>query len=58
LVRPGWKKLTAMQSQSVCTFTKNESEVLSRPGPRMVEAARIMAKCLIDKSSQLQKASP
>ena len=58
LARPGWKKLTAMQSQRVCTFTKNESEVLSRPGPRMVEAARIMAKCLIDKSSQLQKASP
>ena len=58
LARPGWKKLTAMQSQRVCTFTKNESEVLSRPGPRMVEAARIMAKCLTDKSSQLQKASP
>ena len=58
LARPGWKKLTAMQSQRVCTFTKNESEVLSRPGPRMVEAARIMAKCLTDKSSQSQKASP
>ena len=58
LARPGWKKLTAMQSQRVCTFTKNESEVLSRPGPRMAEAARIMAKCLTDKSSQSQKASP
>jgi hypothetical protein len=30
-------------------FKPDESDVLVRPGPRMAEAARIMAQCLVDK---------
>ena len=36
----------------VCYFKSEESELLGRPGPRMAEAARIIAKCLIDKSER------
>jgi iron complex transport system substrate-binding protein len=48
--RPGWQNLPAIRTQRVCFFNAKESEVLARPGPRMDEAARLMAKCLIDKA--------
>jgi iron complex transport system substrate-binding protein len=44
--RPGWDALQALRPQHVCTFTAEQSDVLLRPGPRMVEAARLMAQCL------------
>lgn len=44
--RPGWKNLHAIRNQRVCTFTAQEGDVLVRPGPRMAEAAQLMAKCL------------
>ncbi len=44
--RPGWARVQAVQHQRVCAFTPDETDVLSRPGPRMGEAARIMAACL------------
>jgi iron complex transport system substrate-binding protein len=44
--RPGWASLSAVQQQRVCTFTPEQSDVLVRPGPRMVEAAALMAQCL------------
>jgi len=50
--RPGWQNMQAMRAQRVCTFKPNESDVLVRAGPRMAEAARLMAKCLTDKASQ------
>ena len=56
--RPGWTHLIAMQSGRVCTFPPKESEVLVRPGPRMVEAARLMSKCLVDKSASQPKPNP
>lgn len=47
--RPGWTAIRAIREQRVCVFKPEESDVLVRPGPRMAEAARIMAQCLIDK---------
>lgn len=44
--RPGWAGLRAVRERRVCVFDEAESDVLVRPGPRMVEAARIMADCL------------
>jgi iron complex transport system substrate-binding protein len=39
-----------MSTQRVCHFRPEESDVLVRAGPRMAEAARLMAKCLTDKA--------
>jgi iron complex transport system substrate-binding protein len=47
--RPGWAGLRALREQRVCVFTADESDVLVRPGPRMAEAARLMARCIQDK---------
>ena len=47
---PGWATLNAVKNQRVCTFTIEESDVLVRPGPRMAEAARLMARCLSEKA--------
>ncbi len=48
--RPGWQNMRAMRTQRVCHFKSEESDVLVRAGPRMAEAARLMAKCLTDKA--------
>jgi iron complex transport system substrate-binding protein len=48
--RPGWAALAALRAQRVCRFPAEEADVLVRPGPRMAEAARIMARCLQDKA--------
>jgi iron complex transport system substrate-binding protein len=47
--RPGWDGIDAMKTGRICIFSAAEGDVLVRPGPRMVEAARIMAACLKDK---------
>jgi iron complex transport system substrate-binding protein len=44
--RPGWASLRALRSGRVCRFNDQESDVLLRPGPRMAEAARLLADCL------------
>ena len=46
--RPGWSRIRAVKDRHVCAFTPEQGDVLSRPGPRMGEAARIMAACLRD----------
>ena len=48
--RPGWQSMRAMRTQRVCHFKAEEADVLMRAGPRMDEAARLMAQCLIDKA--------
>ena len=48
--RPGWQNMRAMRTQHVCHFKSEESDVLVRAGPRMAEAARLMAKCMTDKA--------
>lgn len=48
--RPGWSGMRALREGRLCVFTPEESDVLVRPGPRMAEAARIMARCIASKS--------
>ena len=43
---PGWAQMRAVKQGAVCRFTPDQSDVLVRPGPRMAEAAHIMAQCL------------
>jgi iron complex transport system substrate-binding protein len=47
---PGWNSIKAVKEQRICVFNSADSDVVVRPGPRMAEAARIMAKCLEDKA--------
>jgi iron complex transport system substrate-binding protein len=56
--RPGWQNMRAMRTQRVCHFKSEESDVLVRAGPRMAEAARLMAKCLTDKANDNSKGQP
>jgi len=51
--RPGWSSMRALREQRLCVFPPEESDVLVRPGPRMAEGARIMARCLSSKAAQL-----
>jgi iron complex transport system substrate-binding protein len=53
--RPGWHSLRAMRGQHVCVFPADESDTLVRPGPRMAEGARIMARCLASKAPAVSK---
>lgn len=57
--RPGWNSIRAIREGRVCIFPISESDILVRPGPRMPEAARIMAKCLLEKGviSTLERGS-
>ena len=50
LERPGWSGLRALRENRVCVFSSEESDFLVRPGPRMAEAARLMARCLSEKA--------
>ena len=44
--RPGWQGLEALQQGRSCGFEPARYEVLIRPGPRMGEAALLIADCL------------
>ena len=48
--RPGWSQMRALREGRLCRFDAAQSDVLIRPGPRMAEAARLMAACLTDKA--------
>jgi len=43
--RPGWKSIPAIQANRVCFFSAAQADVLVRPGPRMGEAASLIADC-------------
>lgn len=49
--RPGWDRIDAIKRGRICVFRAEDGDILSRPGPRMAEAAQIMAKCLRDKAA-------
>lgn len=44
--RPGWAQMRALRDGRVCVFNAEERDILVRPGPRMPEAARLMADCV------------
>jgi iron complex transport system substrate-binding protein len=46
---PGWDQIQAVREQRLCVYGVDESDVVVRPGPRMAEAARIMARCINEK---------
>ena len=48
--RPGWAGIRAVRERRICEFGVDDTDVLIRPGPRMAEAARLMAQCLADKA--------
>jgi iron complex transport system substrate-binding protein len=50
--RPGWRGMRALREQRVCIFSEAESDLLVRPGPRMAEAARVMARCISEKGGR------
>jgi iron complex transport system substrate-binding protein len=56
--RPGWDAIRAVREQRICVFSVEQSDVLVRPGPRMAEAARLMAQCLSDKAPKATPARP
>ena len=55
---PGWASLRAIRDNRLCVFGPGDSDVVVRPGPRMAEAARIMAKCLAEKAPSESPAAP
>jgi iron complex transport system substrate-binding protein len=48
--RPGWADIPAVRENRICTFKKEQSDVIVRPGPRMGEAALILSQCIAEKS--------
>lgn len=50
--RPGWAGMRAVREGRVCVFSEAESDVLVRPGPRLAEAARLMARCVAAKGAR------
>lgn len=45
-LRPGWDGLSALRGGRVCEFDESAYELLIRPGPRLGEAALVIAACL------------
>jgi iron complex transport system substrate-binding protein len=44
--RPGWHALPAIRDERRCGFPTAQYDVLVRPGPRLGEAAGLLASCL------------
>jgi iron complex transport system substrate-binding protein len=44
--RPGWDRIEALQQGRTCAFDSAQYDVLVRPGPRLGEAALLLADCL------------
>lgn len=45
--RPGWAGLQALRRQQVCQLDADRMDLLSRPGPRLGEAAQMLVDCLL-----------
>lgn len=48
--RPGWGQLRALRTKRHCGFATEPWDVLVRPGPRLAEAAELLADCLVQLS--------
>ena len=49
--RPGWSGLRALQEKRHCGYTSEPWDALVRPGPRLAEAAELLADCLVSLDS-------
>ena len=56
--RPGWAALRAVREQRVCVFTPAQADILVRAGPRLAEAAKLMAGCLAGRAPTLPTVAP
>lgn len=56
--RPGWASLRALQRRQTCGFASAPYDVLVRPGPRMGEAALLLADCLAALPASTASATP
>lgn len=45
--RPGWSDMPAVRQQQICMIDDARWELISRPGPRLGEAAHLLADCLL-----------
>uniref|UniRef100_UPI00257C1EA7 ABC transporter substrate-binding protein n=1 Tax=Oceanithermus sp. TaxID=2268145 RepID=UPI00257C1EA7 len=43
--RPGWAALQAVRNGRVCELTKEQTDVVHRPGPRVAEGLRVLIDC-------------
>ena len=50
--RAGWAALSALKSRRSCGFDGPRYELLTRPGPRLGEAAQVLADCLVGLSKE------
>jgi iron complex transport system substrate-binding protein len=44
--RPGWDRIRAVRDGRVCAMGSADANMVMRPGPRLAEAARVLARCL------------
>lgn len=44
--RPGWSRIAAVRDGRVCVLDAQEGDVVMRPGPRLADAAGVLARCL------------
>jgi iron complex transport system substrate-binding protein len=44
--RPGWARLQAVRLGRVCALSKLDYNMVARPGPRLGDAAMVLAQCL------------
>ncbi len=49
--RPGWSRIRALREGRICALDPKQGDVIARPGPRLVQAARILAQCMQIKAS-------
>ena len=45
--RPGWASLPAVRQRQLCLLDAERMDLLSRPGPRLGEAAQMLVDCLL-----------
>lgn len=45
--RPGWSGMAALRQHQVCRLDADRMDLLSRPGPRLGEAAHMLVDCLL-----------
>lgn len=45
--RPGWARIPAVRHKHLCALDEPRMDLLSRPGPRLAEAAHMVVDCLL-----------
>ncbi len=44
--RPGWSGIRAVQDGRVCELSKEETDVVHRPGPRVAQGLKVLIRCV------------